>query len=167
MGEGQTISQPFIVARMTELLRLRPGDRVLELGTGSGYQTAILAEMGAKVWTIERSASLHRCAQSRVRQLGYAEIACTLGDGTLGLPPMSPFDRILATGSLPHISTTLLAQLAPGGLFVGPIGELAGQILTRITYHSDGPATETFGGCRFVPLVGDGGWSQSSLRSLI
>jgi len=161
IGEGQTISQPFIVAQMTELLGVTPGDRVLELGTGSGYQTAVLAEIGAAVWTIERSEALFRSARDRLQRLGYRGVRVVHGDGTLGLPDDAPFDRILATGSLPAIPRNLLRQLSPGGLFVGPVGGVSSHSLIRITYHPERISKETFGACRFVPLIGNEGWAGS------
>jgi protein-L-isoaspartate(D-aspartate) O-methyltransferase len=165
IGEGQTISQPYIVALMTEALRVRPGLRVVELGTGSGYQTAILAELGASVWTIERSADLARAARRRLESLGYGSIEFVQGDGTLGLPDEGPFDRILATGSLPSIPDRLLAQLCDGGIFVGPVGRRFEQSLVRVTYHPGGSEIDDFGFCRFVPLLGADGWPENRWSS--
>jgi len=162
IGEGQTISQPYIVALMSEALRVEPDARLLEIGTGSGYQTVILAECGARVWTIERSPRLAREARARFDELGYGRIWSSVGDGTLGLPDFAPFDRMLATGSLPRVPEGLLRQLREGGLFVGPIGSLYGQELVRIVYHPRGPTREDLGPCRFVPLVGAGGWDDRS-----
>jgi protein-L-isoaspartate(D-aspartate) O-methyltransferase len=158
IGEGQTISQPYIVALMTESLEVSRGDKVLELGTGSGYQTAILAECGAHVWTIERSPRLFRQAKDLLDRLGYVDVRCIEGDGTLGLPSEAPFDRVLATGSLPGIPQDLLAQLSDGGVLVAPIGSLVAQQLVRIVYHPQRPIRENLGACRFVPLVGASGW---------
>jgi len=158
IGEGQTISQPFMVGLMTESLGLKGGERVLELGTGSGYQTAVLLEMGAIVWTIERSASLHARAESRLQALGYEKVCCVHGDGTLGYPEAAPFDRVLATGSLPSIPDALLDQLTPHGVFVGPIGGYHDQELVRVTTVDDESSEEVLCDCRFVPLVGDAGW---------
>jgi protein-L-isoaspartate(D-aspartate) O-methyltransferase len=155
--DGQTVSQPYIVACMTEALDVRPGVRVLELGTGSGYQTAILAHLGAEVWSIESSPTLWRQARARLCALGYeAHVAC--GDGTLGWAAAAPFDRILATGSLPRPNPTLLAQIRKDGLFVGPVGGLRSQRLVRITVDPSGLREETLTACAFVPLVGAGGW---------
>lgn len=163
IGEGQTISQPYIVAVMTEALDVRPGARILEIGTGSGYQTAILAQMGGQVWTIERSPALHETARARLTSMGYDRVQAICGDGTLGLPEHAPFDRILATGSLPSASSSLLGQLVDGGLFVGPIGHLAEQTLVRITYHPTRCGRRNLGACRFVPLIGAEGWPADQL----
>jgi len=160
IGEGQTISQPYIVALMTEALALSGGEKILEIGTGSGYQTAILVELGAKVWTIERSAALSEAAAERLNRLGYTGIHFVVGDGTLGLPEEASFDRIIATGGLPSVPRGLLGQLREGGIFVGPIGELYDQDLVRIAYHPPRYVREDLGPCRFVPLIGEEGWRE-------
>ncbi len=157
-AEGQTISQPYIVALMTQALALSGGEKVLELGTGSGYQTAVLTELGAEVWSVERSSGLLAAASTRLTSLGYPRIHLVLGDGTLGLPAESPFDRILATGGLPQVPLNLISQLRPAGVFVGPIGELFDQRLVRIEYDPPHTREETLCACRFVPLVGKAGW---------
>jgi len=149
-----------MVALMTEALRLTGGERVLEIGTGSGYQSAILAEMGANVWTIERSATLSASAHARFQSLGYESIHCIESDGTLGLPSVAPFDRILATGSLPKAPERLLSQLIEGGIFVGPIGTRHCQELVRIVYYADKSECEVLCACRFVPLIGENGWQH-------
>jgi protein-L-isoaspartate(D-aspartate) O-methyltransferase len=164
IGEGQTISQPYIVALMTEALALEPGVTVLELGTGSGYQAAILAECGARVWTIDRSPRLLERASDRLRVLGYTDVRTIAADGTVGLPDESPFDRILATGSLPSLPEDLLRQLSDGGIFVGPIGSLHAQELVRIVYHPGRTAREDLAPCRFVPLIGANGWDERVAR---
>lgn len=158
IGGEQTISQPYMVALMTEALQLTGGERVLEIGTGSGYQTAVLAEMGANVWTVERSASLSARAGHLFQSLGYESIHCFQSDGTLGLPSAAPFDRILATGSLPDAPKGLLSQLTDGGIFVGPVGGWRCQDLVRIVYHVNQFEHEVLCACRFVPLVGEDGW---------
>ncbi len=158
IGEGQTISQPYIVALMTEALQLCGGERVLEIGTGSGYQAAVLAELGARVWTIERSEALSSSARGRLNGLGYETVQCVTSDGTAGLPSHAPFDRILASGSLPDVPKPLLDQLTDGGIFVGPIGNRFSQELIRIVYHPKQSKTERLCECRFVPLVGEHGW---------
>jgi len=160
IGDEQTISQPFIVALMTEALRLQGGERVLEIGTGSGYQTAVLVEMGAEVWTIERSASLSASAGRLLGNLGYESIHLFQADGTLGLPFEPPFDRILATGSMPDVPSGLLSQLTDGGIFVGPVGGWHSQELVRIVYHASTFEREVLCGCRFVPLIGEDGWQH-------
>jgi len=159
IGDGQTISQPYIVALMTHALELHGGERVLEIGTGSGYQAAILAELGAEVWTIERSNELSQDAAKRVRTLGYRSVRCLVGDGTLGWLDEAPFDRILASGSLPTEPPWLPEQLADAGIFVGPIGARHAQELMKIVYHAGKWEREQLGACRFVPLVGACGWT--------
>jgi protein-L-isoaspartate(D-aspartate) O-methyltransferase len=158
IGGGQTISQPYIVALMTEALQLAGGERVLEIGTGSGYQTAVLAALGAEVWTVERSGALSEEAMERLRGMGYASIRFRVGDGTLGWPAEAPFARILATGSLPEIDAQLLSQLRLNGIFVGPIGSRGAQDLVKIVYHGNRSERTCLGGCRFVPLIGAHGW---------
>jgi protein-L-isoaspartate(D-aspartate) O-methyltransferase len=165
IGEGQTISQPYIVARMTEALTIEPGVAVLELGTGSGYQAAVLSECGAQVWTIDRSPRLQERAAERLRGMGYTGIRTIAADGTVGLPDEAPFDRILATGSLPRLPESLLRQLTDGGIFVGPIGSLYAQDLIRIVYHPGRTMREDLGPCRFVPLIGAGGWDERVART--
>lgn len=160
IGGEQTISQPYMVALMTEALRLTGGERVLEIGTGSGYQTAVLAEMGANVWTIERSATLSVNADVLLQSLGYESIQCFESDGTLGLPSEAPFDRILATGSLPDVPKSLLGQLIEDGIFVGPIGSWYSQELVRIVYHANQFKRDVLCACRFVPLIGEDGWQH-------
>ena len=160
IGGEQTISQPYIVALMTEALQLKGGERVLEIGTGSGYQTAVLAEMGAEVWTIERSLTLSARAERLLENLGYESIRCYQLDGTLGLPSAAPFDRILATGSLPDVPYRLLSQLTDCGIFVGPVGDWRCQDLVRIVYHANRFEREVLCACRFVPLIGEDGWQH-------
>jgi len=133
---------------------------VLEIGTGTGYQTAVLAALGADVWSIEASADLHREAATRLAELGIGSVHLTCGDGTLGWPEAAPFGRILATGSLPRVPRRLLGQLQAGGVFVGPIGTLRRQHLVRVTVDPSGPREETLCACTFVPLVGLGGWGS-------
>jgi protein-L-isoaspartate(D-aspartate) O-methyltransferase len=156
--DGQTVSQPYIVALMTEALDVRLGARVLEIGTGSGYQTALLVELGARVWSVESSASLHRDAAARLSKLGYASVHLQHGDGTLGWADAAPFDRVLATGSLPDGSKVLLGQLRQGGIFVGPLGRLGAQRLVRIEVDPPAVREQTLCYCSFVPLIGAGGW---------
>lgn len=158
IADEQTISQPYIVALMTEALRLKGGERVMEIGTGSGYQTAVLAEMNVEIWTIERSPILSASARRLLESLGYESIHLVQSDGTLGLPFEAPFDRILATGSLPDVPDGLLSQLADGGIFVGPVGGWHAQELVRIVYHAGKFEREVLFRCRFVPLIGEDGW---------
>lgn len=156
--DGQTMSQPYIVALMTEALDARPGVRVLEIGTGSGYQTAVLVALGAEVWSVETSRGLHDETVARLTALGICSAHLACGDGTVGWPEAAPFDRILATGSLPAPPERLLDQLRPGGIFVGPIGPLRHQRLVRIVVDPPTRREETLCACAFVPLIGAGGW---------
>jgi protein-L-isoaspartate(D-aspartate) O-methyltransferase len=158
VGEGQTISQPYMVAVMTELLALKGGEKVLEIGTGSGYQTAILAELSAEVYTIERIPSLSRKAGETLRSLGYANIHLIVGDGTLGWPEAAPFDRILVTAGAPDIPDPLIEQLAEGGLILAPVGDRYSQQLLRVTKQQGKLSREYHTPCVFVPLVGKFGW---------
>lgn len=161
IGEEQTISQPYIVAVMSEALLLQGDERVLELGTGSGYQSAILAELCRGIWTIERSEMLSMRARQILRHLGYNSIHFRVGDGTVGWRSESPFDRILATGSLPDIPVSLVEQLCrKKGVFVGPIGSKDQQDLVRVWRGARTLRTERLGGCRFVPLIGRSGWPE-------
>src|SRR5437879_10961603 len=154
IGNGQTISQPFIVALMTEALAPRRGDRVLEIGTGSGYQTAVLAHLGARVYTVERLPDLLVEAEERFRRLGLTGIETRLGDGAAGWPEAAPFQGILVTAAAPHVPRPLADQLAPGGRLVIPIGDLASQELVIWERSSDGkPRERRAGGVRFVPLI--------------
>ncbi len=160
IGEGQTISQPYIVALMSEALSLSGAEKVLEIGTGSGYQTAILAELAGTVITIERSSSLSQAAQQRLRRLGYHNVRFLVGDGTVGLPEEAPFDRILATGSLPRIPTALLEQLAADGILVLPVGNKVLQRLLQVKRSGPSHKKRDLGACRFVPLIGKEGWGS-------
>lgn len=156
---GQTISQPFIVARMTELLELTPGATVLEIGAGSGYQTAILAELARHVYAIERVPQLAADAQERMQKLGIHNVTIRCGDGTVGWDIYAPFDGILVAAGGPAMPEPLLGQLKMGGKLVIPIGpDQAGQRLIRITLTEKGLKTEDFGPCMFVPLIGEHGW---------
>jgi protein-L-isoaspartate(D-aspartate) O-methyltransferase len=161
--DDQTISQPYIVALMTQAASLVGGEKVLEIGTGSGYQTAVLSEMGVNVWSIERHPALHREAASRLTALGFRGIHLRCGDGTAGWPEEAPFDRILATGSLPAVPEALTSQLRPGGVFVGPTGTLHDQLLVRIEYDRAGPIRRVLCACRFVPLIGRYGWTDEEV----
>jgi len=154
---GQTISQPYIVALMTELCDLDGNEKVLEIGTGSGYQAAVLAERGADVISIERSPGLHGIAAQRLAELGYA-VRLVVGDGTLGWPAGAPYDGIVATGSLPRIPQELLSQLAPHGRLVAPVGGLLEQTLLVVDSTSPHIRQRFLCDCRFVPLVGVAGW---------
>lgn len=157
---SQTISQPFIVARMTELLEINSESRVLEIGAGSGYQTAILAKVAGQVYSIERIASLAREAQSRIRQLGIHNATVKCFDGTLGWAANAPYDAILVAAGGPGIPDPLVAQLKVGGRLVVPVGESReSQRLVRIIKTATGQKQEDHGGCAFVPLIGQHGWA--------
>ena len=162
IGEHQTISQPYMVALMTEVLALRPGERVLEIGTGSGYQAAVLAEQGARVVTLERIPVLARRARDVLGPLGHLDrVQVEIADGTLGWPAAAPYDAIIVTAAAPTIPRPLLAQLASGGRLVLPIGEEELQTLVRLRRRPDGGlAEEYFGECRFVKLRGCYGWEE-------
>jgi len=155
IGYGQTISQPYIVAAMTELLEVEPGRRVLEIGTGSGYQAAVLAEVGAEVFTIEIVPELGERAAAALAQQGYGRVHCRVGDGYGGWPEEAPFERIILTASPPRIPEPLIDQLKPGGRLVSPIGE-HDQDLIVLTKDEDGRvAQRIIFGVRFVPMTGE------------
>ena len=158
IGEGQTISQPFIVALTCQALSLRGAERVLEIGTGSGYQTAILAELAEKVYTIERLKSLGSRARERLEALGHHNVAGRIADGSLGWPEESPFDAIVVAASSPEVPAPLKEQLAEGGRLVIPIGEVDEQALVRITKERGESRLENLSACVFVKLVGKHGW---------
>jgi len=162
IGEKQTISQPFMVALMTDLLELKPTDHVLEIGTGSGYQTAILASLARRVWTIERIRPLAMQARKVLDSLHLLNVNIKVGDGTLGWEEESPFDAILVTAGAPAVPETLAQRLAPGGRLIIPVGNETTQTLLRIRKESDGTlTTETGIDCRFVPLIGQQGWRSA------
>jgi protein-L-isoaspartate(D-aspartate) O-methyltransferase len=158
IGEDQTISQPYIVALMTEILEPREADRVLEIGAGSGYQAAVLAELVAQVFTMDRVGSLANRAQEMLNSMGYRNIKIKEGDGTLGWPEEAPFDGIIVTAAAPQVPRPLTEQLALGGRLVIPVGDRYSQTLTRVRRTKDGLKFEYHGGCRFVPLIGQHGW---------
>lgn len=159
IGEGQTISQPFIVASMAAAAELQPDSRVLEVGTGSGYGAAVLGVVAGEVWTIERIATLADRARSRLGALGYDNVHVVHGDGTLGLPEQAPFDAIIVTAGGPAVPDALVEQLAAGGTLVIPVGpETRVQRLVRVRRRGDDLVEEDLGPVRFVPLVGDQGW---------
>jgi protein-L-isoaspartate(D-aspartate) O-methyltransferase len=155
IGEGQTISQPYIVAYMTEAARLSPADRVLEIGTGSGYQTAILCELVSEVYTIEVNDALAAGARERLRRMGYTSAHFRAGDGYLGWPERAPFDAIVVTAAPPDVPGPLVEQLKPGGRLIVPVGASPeAQSLLRLTRTATGLGRESILPVRFVPMVG-------------
>lgn len=160
IGHNQTISQPYIVARQTELLQLTRRDKVLEIGAGSGYQTAVLAKVAYSVFAIERIVTLARGAQKLLNELGCTNVIIKCFDGTNGWPDFAPYDSILVAAGAPDIPQPLVAQLAVGGRLIIPIGSEAEQRLTRVTRTDRGLITEDFGPCQFVPLIGQHGWDR-------
>ncbi len=162
IGEDQTISQPYIVALMTELLEIKDTDRVLEIGTGSGYQAAILAELAAQVYTIDRVETLLARAEQLLAALGYTNIHTRVGDGTLGWPEEMPYEAIIVTAGTPQVPRPLTEQLALGGRLVVPVGDTWSQTLTCVRKTKDGLKFEYHGGCRFVRLIGKYGWEEGA-----
>jgi protein-L-isoaspartate(D-aspartate) O-methyltransferase len=160
IGEGQTISQPYMVALMTELLVLKGDERVLEIGTGSGYQAAILAELCQKVFTVERVKTLADKARATLDRLGYKNVAMKVFDGTYGWKEMAPFDAIIVTAAAPKIPDALVEQLKDGGRLVIPVGERYSQVLIRVIKSASGVTTTTSVPCVFVPLIGNHGWKE-------
>jgi len=155
IGAGQTISQPFTVARQSELLRIRPGMKVLEVGTGSGYQAAVLCAMGAKVFTIERIKELYDKTSKLLPRLGY-RAKCFYGDGNLGVPSWAPYDRVIITAGAPIVPEGLLEQLNPGGIMVVPVTVGDAEVMKTIVKQPDGSLqVEEHGTFRFVPLLND------------
>jgi len=162
IGERQTISQPYMVAAMTETLELAGHEGVLEVGAGSGYQAAILAELSREVITVEARASLADAARDRLAVLGYRNIRVEIGDGALGFPELAPFDAILVAAAAPQIPPPLIEQLAEGGRMVIPVGQSDRQILMRIRKSGNGIVKEELFACQFVPLQGQYGWPAAS-----
>ncbi len=159
ISSNQTISQPYIVARMTELLELAPDSRILEIGAGSGYQTSILASLGGKIFAIERIPNLAKEAQERIQKFGFHNVTLRCADGTNGWEVYAPFDGILVAAGSPEMPQPLLDQLKIGGRLVIPIGkDPKTQNLIRVTRTAKGFQTEDFGACSFVPLIGEHGW---------
>jgi protein-L-isoaspartate(D-aspartate) O-methyltransferase len=161
IGEQQTISQPYIVAHMTQALQVAGDDRVLEIGTGSGYQAAVLAEIVYRVYTVEKKRNLHIRARRIFDELKYMNIVTRYSDGTLGWREESPFDAILVTAGAPDIPQSLVSQLAPGGRMVIPVGQSFSQELIKLYRDEKGIHQTRLGGCRFVKLVGEHGWDDS------
>jgi protein-L-isoaspartate(D-aspartate) O-methyltransferase len=161
IGRGQTISQPYIVAFMTEALELRGKERVLEIGTGSGYQTAILAELCAEVFTVERVPELAERARGILSELGYDNVSVRTGDGSEGWPERAPFDAIIVTAAAPEVPPMLRGQMVDNGLLVLPVGDIRGsQELVVVRRIGASTSVRTSIGCRFVPLLGRGGFPE-------
>lgn len=160
IGLGQTISQPYMVAVMTEHLALSGGERVLEIGTGSGYQTALLAELAGELFTIERLQPLLAKAQARLAELGDANVHYRVGDGSVGWPEEAPFDRILAAAATPALPSPWKEQLADGGRIVAPVGPRYGQLLMVYTKRGEQWEERGICPCVFVPLTGQFGWKE-------
>jgi protein-L-isoaspartate(D-aspartate) O-methyltransferase len=158
IGEGQTISQPYTVAFQTAKLEIKPGDKVLEIGTGSGYQACILLELGAKVYTIEYNRKLFEITKSRLPQMGYKPYFF-YGDGSKGLPAKAPFDKILVTAGAPVIPNALTDQLAENGILVIPVGNREKQKMVRIQKKGNALVKEEYDNFAFVPLLGEEGWA--------
>jgi protein-L-isoaspartate(D-aspartate) O-methyltransferase len=159
IGEKQTISQPYIVALMTEILQVRQTEKVLEIGTGSGYQAAVLAELAEEVYSVERIPSIAKRARKILDEMKYTNIMITIGDGTLGWREYSPYDAIIVTAGAPAPPRALLDQLKVGGRMIVPVGDESTQDLMLYTREPDGTYREdNYGGCRFVKLIGDQGW---------
>ncbi len=163
IGERQTISQPYIVALMTQALELKGMERVLEIGTGSGYQTAILAKLADRVFSIERVAVLASRARKILDRLNCYNVAIRVGDGSYGWKEEAPFDAIITTAAAPQFPQHLVAQLSPGGRMVVPVGGREVQTLYKLTRSTENPSEfkkEDLGGCRFVSLIGESGWKE-------
>jgi protein-L-isoaspartate(D-aspartate) O-methyltransferase len=160
IGEGQTMSQPYMVAIMTELLGPTSNERVLEIGTGSGYQAAVLAELCIKVYTVERVKTIAEKARATLDRLGYQNVAIKVYDGTYGWKEMAPFDAIMVTAGAPEIPAPLVEQLKDGGRMVIPVGERFGQSLLKVVKTAEGTVIQRSIPCVFVPLIGNHGWKE-------
>ncbi|GIX48564.1 MAG: hypothetical protein KatS3mg131_2775 [Candidatus Tectimicrobiota bacterium] len=161
IGEDQTISQPYMVALMVQSLGLKGHERVLEVGTGSGYQAAVLSRLAAKVYTVEYFATLAERAREVLRRLGYDNVEVIVGDGSLGLPQYAPYDGIIVAAAAPRVPPPLKEQLADGGRLVIPVGDALAQDLLIITRHGETYQEERSVPCRFVPLLGQEGWDAA------
>jgi protein-L-isoaspartate(D-aspartate) O-methyltransferase len=163
IGHQQTISQPLMVAMMTEALQLQGHERVLEIGTGSGYQAAILSRLATVVFSIERLPELAAQARATLAIAGIANVHVLVGDGSLGLPEHAPYDAIVVTAASPKVPPALVDQLTLSGRLIIPVGDRHEQTLMRLTMTDDGPHIERLGGCRFVPLIGQQGWLSDEI----
>lgn len=160
VGEGQTLSQPYMVALMLQTLQLQPGMKVLEVGTGSGYQAALLADLGMKVYSVERIPSLAESAIRRLMELDIPSVRVRVGDGCLGWPEVAPFDAIVVSAAAPRLPERLVEQLREGGRMVVPIGSGLEQTLIGVERHPGGIRKQAICGCLFVPLIGEEGWKD-------
>ena len=160
IGHGQSISQPYVVALTLSAARVRPTDRALEVGAGSGYQAAVLSRLAASVVSVERVEALARTAECRLRTLGCANVEVRLAGDVLGWPDGAPYDVIVVAAGAPKIPRDLIAQLAEGGRLVAPVGSRQSQELMRVVKSPGGLAVTSLGACRFVPLVGPGAWPE-------
>ncbi|MCE5313352.1 MAG: protein-L-isoaspartate(D-aspartate) O-methyltransferase [Nitrospiraceae bacterium] len=160
IGEGQTMSQPYMVAVMTQLLDLHGNEKVLEIGTGSGYQAAVLSVLASEVFTIEIVPDLAGRARLDLQRLGYGNVTALMADGTIGLPEKAPFDRIIVTAATPSVPEPLTEQLAEGGVLVAPVGDRWSQTLVRIIKTREGLQQTLHTKCVFVPLLGKYGWQE-------
>jgi protein-L-isoaspartate(D-aspartate) O-methyltransferase len=160
IGESETISQPYIVAAMTAAARIESGDKILEIGTGSGYQTAVLAHLGAKVYTIERNVELADAARTRLARLGYHNVEVIWGDGSQGYAAAAPYEVIIVTAAAPRAPAVLLQQLAESGRMVIPVGDLRRQDLHLISRYGNQFRVEVLDPCQFVPLIGTHAWPE-------
>jgi protein-L-isoaspartate(D-aspartate) O-methyltransferase len=167
IGHGQTISQPYMVARMVEALQLAGTERVLDIGTGSGYQAAVLSRFAREVWSIEIVPELAAAARERLARLGYANVQVVTGDGSVGLAEHGPFDAIVVAAASPEVPPELLAQLRPGGRLVIPVGGPGEQVLRLIQRSADATTTESLLLCRFVPLIGLRGVRAEPMTGLV
>jgi protein-L-isoaspartate(D-aspartate) O-methyltransferase len=163
IGHQQTISQPLMVAMMTEALQLQGHERVLEIGTGSGYQAAILSRLAIVVFSIERIPELAAQARATLAIAGITNVHVLVGDGSLGLPEHGPYDAIVVTAASPKVPPALVDQLTLSGRLIIPVGDRHEQTLMRLTMTDDGPHLERLGGCRFVPLIGQQGWLSDEI----
>ncbi|MDI6700283.1 MAG: protein-L-isoaspartate(D-aspartate) O-methyltransferase [bacterium] len=163
IGYGQTISQPYIVARMTELLNVKRTDKILEIGTGSGYQTAILSKLGKVVFSIERINELKKFAEGNLKKLGITNVFLMTGDGTIGLSNYAPFDKIMVTAASPQIPKNFIDQLSDKGIMILPLGDISLQVLTKVTKNDDQIKIEKYDYCRFVPLLGKYGFFDNGV----
>ena len=159
IAEQQTTSQPYMIASMLQAAEIKPTDRVLEIGAGSGYQTAVLAELASEVFGIERYSTLTEEARRVLDNLGYQNVKLVTGDGTLGLPEFAPYDVIIVSAAAPHVPPALVEQLATGGRLVIPVGNAQQQVLEIVRKQQDGITMECLEGCRFVPLIGQQGFA--------